>query len=166
MIMKIKKFLAMMVAATTMVFGVYSCGSDDDENEPEKPVAAQVAGSYEGQEVIKVMGEVSSDTTTTYSFAKATDLTVDMTIPGFGMGPMTIPSFPVKEIPLTKGEKAITGKLDSYRGTVTDGKGQEKAYTVSDIVVAFDGKTVAVTYSLKYGAMPMAMVTTFTGTKK
>jgi len=166
MIMKIKKFLAMMVAATTMVFGVYSCGSDDNENEPEKPVAAQVAGSYEGQEIIKVMGEVSSDTTTTYSFAKATDLTVDMTIPGFGMGAMTIPSFPVKEIPLTKGEKAITGKLDSYSGTVTDGKGQEKAYTVNNIVVAFDGETVAVTYELKYGAMPMPMMTTFTGTKK
>ena len=163
--MKIRKFLAMMVAAVTIAAGMCSC-DNDDENEPEKPVAAQVAGTYTGQEIIKVMGEVSSDTIAIYTFTKATDFTIDMTVPGFGMGAMAIPPFTVKEIPMAKGEKAITGKLDSYSGTVTDGKGQEKAYTVSDVVVAFDGETVAVTYSLKYGNMPMAMVTTFTGTKK
>ena len=45
--------------------------------------------------------------------------------------------------------------------------GDEKAYTISDLAVFFEdvpkGKAVAVTFSLKYGNMPMTMETTFTG---
>lgn len=155
----------MMVAAVAIVLGVSSCSSSDDE--PEVAVATQVVGSYSGNEIIKVMGEESSNTTTTYVFAKATDTTIDMTIPESGeMGAMMIPSLAVKNIPLVKNGNTITGNMASYSGTVTNASGAEKAYTISNIAIVFGENKAVVTFSLKYGNMPMAMETTFTGTKK
>ena len=83
-----------------------------------------------------------------------------------GMGGMTIPALPVKNIPLTKNGNTISGKLDNYTGTVTNAQGAEKAFTISNLTILFSDKTAVVTFSLKYGTMPMAMETTFTGTKK
>jgi len=140
-----------------------SCSSDDDD--PEVPAATQVAGSYEGDESVLVMGEETKESEI-YVFTKATDTSVDLTVPQTGEGGMmVIPAFAVKSIPLTKSDNTITGNLASYSGKVTDAKGAEKEYTISDLTVIFSGKTVVTTFSLKYGAMPFAMTTTFTGTK-
>lgn len=162
--MKIKSLMTMTLATLAFVFGVCSCGSDDDE--PEVAVAAQVAGTYTGNEVVFVMGEESSNETKAYEFVKASDVSADMTVPEIGMGMMTIPSFSVKNIPLTKNGNTVTGSLASYAGKVTNSSGDEKAYTVSNIAVVFSENNVAVTFSLKYGNMPMNMETTFTGTKQ
>ena len=166
--MKFKSFM-MMMAAMAFVFGVCSCSSDDDE--PEVALATQVVGSYTGPEVIMVMGEESSSGTSTYAFTKATDTSVDMMIPESGeMGRMMIPKLPVKNITLTKHGNSIMGSLDSYTGTVINAAGDEKAYTISGLAVFFEdvpqGKAVAVTFSLKYGNMPMTMETTFTGDRQ
>ena len=155
----------MLVAAATVVMGFTSCGSDDDE--PQVPVATQVAGSYTGNEIVIVMGDESSNDTKTYQFTKVSDTSIDMTVPEMGMGGMmTIPAFPVKNIPLTQNGNTITGKVASYSGTVKNAKGEDKAYTVSNVALMFSDKNVVVTYSLKYGNMPMAMETTFTGIRK
>jgi hypothetical protein len=163
--MKIKSFMTMTLAAVACVFSMGSCSSSDDE--PEVAVAAQVAGSYSGNEVVVVMGEESSNETKTYVLAKSSDASVDMTIPEMGMGGhMTIPALAVKNIPLTKSGNTITGKFDKYEGVVTNAAGDEKNYTISNLALVSSDKTVAVTFSLKYGNMPMSMETTFTGTKK
>ena len=163
--MKIKSFMMMLVAAATVVMGFTSCGSDDDE--PQVPVATQVAGSYTGNEIVIVMGDESSNDTKTYQFTKVSDTSIDMTVPEMGMGGMmTIPAFPMKNIPLTQNGNTITGKVASYSGTVKNAKGEDKAYTVSNVALMFSDKNVVVTYSLKYGNMPMAMETTFTGIRK
>ena len=153
----------MMVAAAAFVFGMSSCGSDDDA--PEVAVATQVAGSYTGSEIMVVMGE-PDEGTKTFNFTKSTDISVDMTIPEYGEGMMSLPAMPVKNIPLTKSGNTITGKLAKYEGTVTNASGAEKAYTVSDLVVLFNDKTVVVTFKLKYGNMPFDFEGQFTGTKK
>jgi len=49
---------------------------------------------------------------------------------------------------------------------VTNADGSEKAYTISDVTVLFNDKTVVVTFTMKYGNMPFAFVGQFTGTKK
>ena len=113
-----------------------------------------------------VDNEESSNDTKTYEITKTSDMTVDMTVPEWGMGMMTIPSFSVKNISLTKSGNSITGKLASYSGTVKNAKGEEKAYTVSDVTLMFSDKTVVATYSLKYGNMPFLMMATFTGVRK
>jgi hypothetical protein len=161
--MKIKSFMTMMVAAAAFVFSMSSCGSDDDA--PEVAVATQVAGSYTGSELMIVMGE-TDESTKTFEFTKSTDTSVDMMIPEYGEGMMSLPKMPVKNIPLTKSGNTITGKLAKYEGTVTNASGAEKAYTVSDIVVIVNDKTVVVTFKLKYGNMPFDFEGQFTGTKK
>ena len=161
--MKIKSLTIALIASLATVLGTSSCSSDD---EPEAPVAAQVAGSYTGNEVIMVDNEESSNETKTYEITKSSDTSVDMTVPEWGMGMMTIPSFVVKNIPLAKSGNTITGKLASYSGTVKNAKGEEKAYVVSNVALIFNDKTVVATYSLKYGNMPFLMTTTFTGTRK
>ena len=161
--MRIKSLTIALIASLATVLGNSSCSSDD---EPEAPVAAQVAGSYTGNEVIMVDNEESSNETKTYEITKSSDTSVDMTVPEWGMGMMTIPSFVVKNIPLAKSGNTITGKLASYSGTVKNAKGEEKAYVVSNVTLMFSDKTVVGTYSLKYGNMPFLMTTTFTGTLK
>ena len=161
--MKIKSLTFALVASLATVFVASSCSSDD---EPEAPVAAQVAGSYTGNEVIMVDNDESSNETKTYVIAKATDTSVDMTVPEWGMGMMTIPSFTVKNIPLAKSGNTIMGKLASYSGTMTNAKGEEKAFVVSNVALMFSEKTVVATYSLKYGNMPFLMTTTFSGDRK
>ena len=161
--MKIKSLTIALIASLATVLGTSSCSSDD---EPEAPVAAQVAGSYTGNEVIMVDNEESSNETKTYEITKVSDTSVDMTVPEWGMGMMTIPSFVVKNIPLAKSGNTITGKLASYSGTVKNAKGEEKAYVVSNVALIFGDKTVAGTYSLKYGNMSFIMTTSFTGTLK
>lgn len=161
--MKIKSLTIALIASLATVLGTSSCSSDD---EPEAPVAAQVAGSYSGNEVIMVDNEESSNETKTYEITKVSDTSVDMTVPEWGMGMMTIPSFVVKNIPLAKSGNTITGKLASYSGTVKNVKGEEKAYVVSNVALIFNDKTVVATYSLKYGNMPFIMTTSFTGTLK
>jgi len=153
----------MMMATMAFVFGVCSCGSDDDE--PEVAVATQVAGSYTGVEIMTVSGE-DDEGTKTFEFTKATDSSIDMTIPEYGEGGMALPKMPVKGILLTKSGNTITGRLSSYSGTVTNASGAEKAYTVSDLTVLFSDKNVVVTFALKYGNMPFAFMGKFTGTKK
>lgn len=160
--MRIKSLTIALIASLATVLGTSSCSDD----EPEAPVAAQVAGSYTGNEVIMVDNEESSNETKTYEITKSSDTSVDMTVPEWGMGMMTIPSFVVKNIPLAKSGNTITGKLASYSGTVKNAKGEEKAYVVSNVALIFNDKTVVATYSLKYGNMPFLMTTTFTGTLK
>ena len=161
--MRIKSLTIALIASLATVLGTSSCSSDD---EPEAPVATQVAGSYTGNEVIMVDNEESSNETKTYEITKVSDTSVDMTVPEWGMGMMTIPSFVVKNIPLAKDGNTIKGKLASYSGTVKNAKGEEKAYVVSNVALIFGDKTVAGTYSLKYGNMPFIMTTSFTGTLK
>ena len=162
--MKIKSFMMMSMAAMAFVFGVSSCSSSNDD-EPEVPVATQVAGSYTGTETLTVMGE-ADESTETIEFTKATDVSVDVTLPKYGEGMMTVPALPVKGISLTKSGNTITGKLDKYEGTVKTADGSEKAYTISDITVIFNDKTVVMTFSQKYGNMPFAFDGQFTGTRK
>ena len=156
--MKIKHFMMMTMAAVALVFGVSSCGSDDDV--PEAPVATQVAGSYTGTEVLTVSGE-ADESTETFVFTKATDVSVDVTLPEYGEGMMTIPALPVKGIMLTKSGNTISGKLDKFEGTTEAGK----AYTISDIVVLFSDKTVVMTFKMKYGNMPFDFEGQFTGNR-
>ena len=163
--MKIKSLMTMALAMTAFVVSMSSCGSDDDE--PVKPVAVadQVVGSYTGTEVLTVMGE-ADESTETLEFTKASDVSVDVTLPKYGEGMMTVPALPVKGIVLTQSGNTITGKLDKYEGTVKTADGAEKAYTVSNLTVIFSDKTVVVTFTQKYGNMPFAFEGQFTGTRK
>lgn len=162
--MKIKSFMMMMVAAAAVVLGVSSCGSDDDDKS-EASLAEQVVGSYTGEEIMTVSGE-KTPSNKTYVFTNSDTKSVDMTIPPTNdEGGMQLPALLVKGITLKKNGNTILGTLVSYSGTVTNASGAEKAYTVSDIALAFTDNTVIATYTLKYGNMPFNFTGLFTGKK-
>ena len=161
--MKFKSLMTMALAMAAFAVSMSSCGSDDDE--PVVAVADQVVGSYTGTEVLTVMGE-ADESTEAFEFTKASDMSVDVTLPKYGEGMMTVPALPVKGIILTQNGNTITGKLAKYEGTVKTADGSDKAYTVSDLTVIFSDKTVVVTFTQKYGNMPFAFEGQFTGTRK
>lgn len=161
--MKFKSLMTMALAMAAFAVSMSSCGSDDDE--PEVAVADQVVGSYTGTEVLTVMGE-ADESTESFEFTKASDVSVDVTLPKYGEGMMTVSALPVRGILLTQSGNTITGKLAKYEGTVKSADGSDKAYTVSDLTVIFSDKTVVVTFTQKYGNMPFAFEGQFTGVRK
>ena len=166
--MKIKSFILTTMAAVALVFGVSSCGGDDVPPVPESPVADLLAGSYSGTETMTVSGDID-ESEKVFQFTKANDTTVDMVIPAYGEGMMTLPELPVKGIILVKEDTNIAGALPlgSYTGTVKNAKGEEKTYVVSDFMVLYSGKdnAIMVTFKLKYGNMPFDFDGVFTGKK-
>ena len=161
--MKFKSLMTMALAMAAFAVSMSSCGSDDDE--PEVAVADQVVGSYTGTEVLTVMGE-ADESTESFEFTKASDVSVDVTLPKYGEGMMMVPALPVRGILLTQSGNTITGKLAKYEGTVKSADGSDKAYTVSDLTVIFSDKTVVLTFTQKYGNMPFAFEGQFTGVRK
>lgn len=166
--MKIKHFMMMTMAAVALVFGVSSCGGDDDVTPVPDPLANQVAGNYSGTERMTVSGDID-ESDKVFQFTKANDTTVDLVIPAYGEGMMTLPELPVKGIILYKEGDNIAGALSqgSYSGTVKNAKGEEKTYVVSDFMVLYSTKdnAIMVTFKLKYGNMPFDFDGVFTGQK-
>lgn len=163
--MKVKSFLAMMMAACAMVMSVASCDDDDDDKSVD--AADLVAGSYTGTLTTTVMGSVSTDTVT-YVVEKIDDTSVKINTPAAGSGAMALPSLSVNNLMLTEtssnGVKVYTAKTSSVSGSIVVNE-QEKSYTFNDVAIAADGKTITISYSLQYGKMPVAMVTSFKGNK-
>lgn len=163
--MKAKSFLAMMIAAATMTMSVSSCDDDDDDNTPASTisVAEAMAGSYNGDYVLTVMG--SGDTTqVVMTINKVDDNTIQLVTPSAGSGAMALPSLTC-DLKASASNNVYTATAESVSGSVTVND-VEKAYTFSDVAVVVSGNTAAITYSLQYGKMPMAMVVSFKGEKK
>ena len=161
----------MVFASVALLVGTTSCGDDDDDKVVS--AAEAMAGEYNGELGISVMGtEVKSEGI--FKVTKADGTHIDLTLPAAGEGAMALPSLDVKNIQttaeteITVGDqkvKAYTATLDSYSGSTTV-NGEEKAYTITNLSVAVTGNACVITYTLKYGKMPMAMSATFQGTKK
>lgn len=162
--MKMKSLMAM--TAMAFVFGLSSCGGDDDV--PETPAANQVAGYYVGTETLTVDGE-ADESDEVIQITKVTDTTVDLVLPFYGEGMMTIPELPVKNIVVAKKGDDISGTITggTYTGTVTNSKGEEKTYTVNDFVLLYNetNKTLILTFKMKYGNMPFVFEGLFVGQK-
>ena len=169
--MRLKSVITMVFASVALLVGTTSCGDDDDDKVVS--AAEAMAGEYNGELGISVMGtEVKSEGI--FKVTKADGTHIDLTLPAAGEGAMALPSLDVKNIQttaeteITVGDqkvKAYTATLDSYSGSTTV-NGEEKAYTITNLSVAVTGNACVITYTLKYGKMPMAMSATFQGTKK
>jgi len=164
--MKIRKFMAMMIAAVSVCVGFTSCG-DDDEDDNIIPAAQTIEGNYTGEVVITVMGS-DSKSNGTYEIKKIDETHVSMTTPALGEGAMAMPAITINSIPVTtstiSGAEVISATMAEAKGTITV-NGAEKAYTFSNIVIKNSGKKISIVYSLQYGKMPMTMDYSFTGEK-
>lgn len=170
--MKIKKFMAMMIAAVAMCVSFASCGDDDDDDDNKKDekkvvsAAESLAGDYTGVMTMTVMD--TSEDTLTYEIKKIDDTHVSLTIPAYGSGAMALPAITLNDIPVSvssvEGVDIISASVSEISGSIVVNE-QEKAYKFSDVVIKGTGKKVSIAYSLQYGKMPWPMVVSFTGDK-
>lgn len=171
--MKIKKFMAMMIAAVALCVSFASCGDDDDDDDNKKDekkvvsAAESLAGDYTGVMTMTVMD--TSDDTLTYEIKKIDDTHVSVTTPAYYVSAaMALPAITLNDIPVSvssvDGVDIISASVSEISGSIVVNE-QEKAYKFSDVVIKGTGKKVSIAYSLKYGKMPMAMVVSFTGDK-
>ena len=164
--MKMMKFMAMMVAAVTLSMGATSCDNDDDDVKPV-PAAEAAAGTYTGDLSITVMGEESSYANAVYEIKAIDENTISLTTPAVGEGMMALPAITLEGLTVSQtaqnGVEAIVASKDEITGTIG-----EKSYTITGLTIAIvpTMKTAGITYSLKYGKMPMAMVANYKGVKK
>ncbi|MCQ2190931.1 MAG: calycin-like domain-containing protein [Paludibacteraceae bacterium] len=165
--MKIKNFMAMMIAAASLSVGVVSCGDDDDEEAPAatdvKSLAETVSGTYNGVLSIQMMGMPFSDTVA-YNIKKVDDSHINLTIPSISYTSMEIPSVEISNVEVKGTASAATASVAEVEGTVVV-EGEEKTYTLSNILVNCADNKAVITYSIKYGKMPMPMSCSFEGTK-
>ncbi len=149
--------------STTAVF--QSCSSDDDETPATTAAAKEVAGTYTGDGKMTVMGSSFDYPSVSYVLEVKDDNTINLTIPATGEGNMRFPDLKVEGIGVTKATDGTYKLADvEYKGSVTV-DGNTKNYTVTLESSTVSGSTLKLNYSLQYGSMPMAMVTTFEGTK-
>lgn len=156
----IKAIFATMMVCLSMATVMTSC-SDDDKDEPALPAAKSIEGTYTGDMTCSVMGSESVFENLTYTVTAVSDATVRIAIPSFGNPPMQLPQITIEDIAVTgsDGKYQLTAK--SFSGTTPDGK----AYS-GEIKGSSETGILTVQFSLKYGAMPMAMICSFSAPKK
>lgn len=155
--MKLKNFLAMMAIALCAV----ACSDNDDKKEDTVIPAQEVAGIYNGTLSLSVSGNDQGTSDSQVKITAEEGGTVQvLLVGGAGEGMMSLPDIaipgikvhtsdnvtyilPESAVDVTVGSVKYTGSL---QGTIKD----EKA----DLI-----------FTLKLGAMPMAITATFVGTK-
>lgn len=152
---------AIMMAMLSSCIAFTSC-SDDDEDDNSTPAAELVAGTYTDNMTCTVMGSESTYENVTVTINKVTDATVDVVLPGFGSGVMTLPSITLSGVKVSGNGTSATIDEQTFTGTVTNASGAEKSYTCTIAGSHADGK-LTLNYSIQYGSMPMAMVCKFPG---
>ncbi len=163
---KIFTLVALLMTMATSTTLLQSCGDDaEDEVVVATPVAKEVAGTYTGDGTMTVMGQKSEYPGVSYVLEVKDDNTVNLIIPATGEGAMSFPDLKVEGIAVTKLSDGTYKLADTeYTGSVVVNEATKK-YSVTLEGSTISGTTLKLNYSLQYGSMPMAMVTTFEGTK-
>lgn len=145
---------------TALALTSFTSCSDDDNNEPSTPAASEIAGTYTGDMTCTVMNTPSSYENLSFTVTATDETTVSITLPAFGEAPMALPAITIPDLKVsgengtyTIPETTISGKTDN-----------DKTYTCT-VQASVSSKTLTINYSLKYGAMPMAMICNSTATK-
>lgn len=156
---KFRTMIAMVMAVVNLCLVSTSCSNDKDE--PVIPAAKSIAGSYKGNVKCVVGKSESTFENIAFSLAAPNDATVDITIGAFGNPPMAVPEFTVKGVKVTGADGTYALSPTEFNGTTDAGK----KYS-GTLKGAFAQGKLTVEFSLNYGAMPMALICTFTGTKQ
>lgn len=161
MIMKtMKKMMVMMMAVLCVGMMMTSCSNEEEET--QHGAAEMIAGSYTSNMTTTVMGQEVSFEDITMKLIKKDESTVDLQISGYGTPPMAVPSITIPNL-------KVTGTNNNYKIAETEFKGTsaetQKTYS-GTINGSFVNNTLTINYSLKYGAMPMAMINKFVAQKK
>lgn len=152
--------MALVLAAVSLCMVTTACSDDDDDNTKAQPAAKSVEGTYKGDMACSVMGQESIFENMTFTVTATDDATVEVAISEFGEAPMAVPAITVEGVKVTGVDGIYVLAETTANGTTSDGK----AYTIV-LKGGFANNTISVDFSLKYGAMPMAMICAFSSAK-
>lgn len=147
-----KKFILLVVAVSTLSFGVTSCNDDEENNNPNKkeqqntdsiPFVGQLSVTYKGEEVttddVKVSAVATNNVVSLYffrvKFVPQMPVTIDLVVP---------------EIPSNTTDGNIVFQSDSIVPTMGGAKYEQ--YVAKQITGTITNGTI--NFSLTFGGMP------------
>ena len=155
--MKTSKILCVCTLAA-LTFITTSCKKDDDNNKVEsKPVAQAIAKTYDGSVTMSVSGQEQGTYNVSITIAADGENTAKITLPAAGSGMMALMECEVTGVNVTKDGDSYTLIKDNYSTTLTKDDGTTITYTGSINGTVGADKKLAMTYSIKPGAMPMSI---------
>lgn len=157
---KFRTMMALVLAAVSLCMVTTACSDDDDDNTKAQPAAKSVEGTYKGDMTCSVMGQESTFENMTFTVTATDDATVKVTISEFGEAPMAVPSITVEGVKVSGTDGTYVLAETEASGVTSDGKN----YNVT-LKGGFTNNTITINFSLKYGAMPMAMICAFSSAK-
>ena len=158
--MKLRNFLALALVALCTV----SCSDDDDEVldeivKPAENIAAQIAGSYEGGNLMTVGGQPAGVVKGTVKITAQEDGKATVELPGSTMGKMVLSAITLTDVEVKSvSDKEFTLEHAEFAMSV-DGKEYVNTKGLKGSVK--DGK-LSLAYDIKPGAMPFPIEFNFT----
>ncbi len=151
--------ITMDVKPGSMPFAITFTFDTQAEPTPETASpASEIAGEYKGIMDMSVMGSSQGTSEMTLNLTEAEDGTVTISVPAMGEGAMSMGSFDITGVAVSKSEDGTcTLSLESFETLAgsTNLKGSNLTGTVSD-------KKLNMTMGIQPGAMPFAITFTFT----
>lgn len=156
---KLNTIFSALMLCIGLIATLSSCSDSNDEN--ITPAAKSIAGVYEGDMTCTVMGSESVFEDMVFTVDATDDASVTVKISAFGNPPMAVPEITIADVKVsgTDGEYALA--TTEFSGTTDAGK----AYS-GTLLGNSSNNILTIKFNLKYGAMPMPMICSFTAPKK
>ncbi len=162
-IMKIKFIPAMLAVA---VFCIAACDKDDnkDNNNPdpvEVTAASAVAGTYNGNLTLVVMGADQGTEATSVTLVETDDDTVTLTLGGFPAMGTDLGDIVIEEVAVAKSGDAYSISADEFQSLGVP-YGASTVNISGSLEGECDGENLSATFTLNLGAMPFPVTAYFT----
>lgn len=155
----IRTTLATLALCASLATTFTSCSNAKDD-EPVTPAANSVAGTYYGNLTSTVMGNESLFENMNVVLTAIDDASVTVKISEFGEAPMNMPSIVVAGVKVNESDSSYSLAATEFNGTSDTGKQYSGTLQGSSA-----GDVLNVQFTLNYGAMPMPLICSFTGSK-
>lgn len=151
------KNLIAIAAALLLSLNLLSCS--DKEDAPENgSTAEKIAGTYNGSIQASAMGQDLNFDDVKVDVTSVSDNAVDISFASFGNPPMVLPEIVIKDVEVAGSEGAYSLASTEFSGTSTDGK------SYSGTIRGYVDSRLNLQMELHYGAMPMPLICSYTGT--
>lgn len=158
--MKNLKFLFTALLVSMGMMAVMTACSDSDDDTPELSAAKTIAGKYTSDLTCTVMGTVEVYENVSFVVTAVDDNTVNIAVPECNGAHSTLPALEFKGLKVTGSNGVYTIASTEFSGVSS----ADREYK-GTVKCSYSGKTITIDYTLFYGAMPMSMDFSFTGSK-
>lgn len=150
------KNLIAIVTALLLSTNLFSCADNDNSLQIESS-AEKIVGNYNGTMQASAMGQNLSFDNVEVAVTPASDNAVNISIASFGNPPMVLPAIIIKNVEVTGIGSTYSLASTEFSGTCADGK------IYNGTVIGNADSKLNLQIELHYGAMPMPLICTYSG---